>query len=97
MLQLSLFTFLWSNLADNNSWKIRSVSSLQKMQSNGFNEENTPKKCYRQACLQLDGSLIKTNKKTPTDFSREIISYSGIVCLSYAKEARSGFIFKLRT
>lgn len=95
MLSLSLFTPLWSSLADNDGWKIRSICSLQKMQPNGFSERNTPKQCYRHACFQPDSSLIKINKKTPTDFSREITSYSGIVGLSYTEQTRSGFILKL--
>lgn len=58
-------------------------------------KENTPKKCYRCVCSEPDGSLIKTIKKAPPDLRREIISCSGVVCLSYAKETRSGFILKL--
>lgn len=40
---------------------------------------------------------MKSIKKAPTDIRREVISSSGVVWLSYAKETRSGFILKLFT
>lgn len=63
----------------------------------GLYNEKTPKKCCRCVCLEPDVNLIKTNKKAHPDFRREVISCSGVVWLSYAKETRSGFILKLFT
>lgn len=60
-------------------------------------KENTPKKCCRCVCSEPGGNLIKSIKKAFPDFRREVISSSGVVWLSYAKEARSGFILKLFT
>lgn len=55
------------------------------------------KKCCRCVCFQPDGNLIKTIKKAPPDFRREVISSSGVAWLHYSKETRSGFIPKLFT